>query len=175
MSEYLVLSAMGADRTGSVSELIKLACSCGCNILDSRMAIFGLEFTFIMFLTGDAKAINKIEAKIPLIAQKLELITMMKRTSGYNKTAFTQHYQVAYAGIDQPGILKSVTAFLAARNIDISSLKSDIDPDTNQMCAQILIALTESDSVEIIESDFFQLCQQIDIQGTITKVNSNLL
>ncbi|WP_440875892.1 glycine cleavage system protein R [Thalassotalea sp. PLHSN55] len=175
MSEYLVLTAMGADRTGAVSELTKLACSCGCNILDSRMAIFGLEFTFIMFLTGDAKAINKIESKLPMLSQKLELITMMKRTSGYKQRNFTSHYQVEYAGIDQPGILKSVTAFLAARNIDISSLKSDIDPDTNHMCAQIQIALTNNDSIEQIESDFFQLCQQIDVQGTITKVNSNLL
>ncbi len=175
MSEYLVLTAMGADRTGSVSELTKLACACNCNILDSRMAIFGLEFTFIMLLTGDAKAINKIEAKLPIISQKLELITMMKRTSGYKNHDFTQHYQVEYSGIDQPGILKSITAFLAARNIDISSLKSDIDPDTNQMCAQILIAFTDSVSIDELESDFFQLCQQIDIQGTITKVNSNLL
>ena len=45
MSEYLVLTAMGPDRTGSVSDLTKLASECGCNIIDSRMAIFGLEFT----------------------------------------------------------------------------------------------------------------------------------
>ena len=62
MSQYLVLNAMGADRTRSVSELTKLACECGCNIIDSRMAIFGLEFTLIMLLNGSAKAINQIES-----------------------------------------------------------------------------------------------------------------
>ncbi len=175
MSEYLVLTAMGADRTGCVSELTKLASACGCNILDSRMAIFGLEFTFIMLLTGSAKAINQIESKIPVVAQKLELITMMKRTSGYKAPDFTQHYHVEYAGIDQPGILKSVTAFFAARNIDISSLKSEINQQTNQMRANVLIALTNKTSIEEIENEFFQLCQQIDVQGTITKVNSNLI
>jgi glycine cleavage system transcriptional repressor len=71
--------------------------------------------------------------------------------------------------------LKSVTAFFAARQIDISSLKSEINQQTNQMRANVLIALTKNTSIESIEGDFFELCDQIDVQGTITKVNSNLI
>jgi len=175
MSEYLVLTAMGSDRTGCVSELTKLASACECNIIDSRMAIFGQEFTFIMLLNGSAKAIYQIETKLPTIAVKLDLITMMKRTSGYQAQDFTKHYEVSYAGIDQPGILKSVTAFFAARKIDISSLKSETNPETNQMRASIHIALTEGTSIEEIENEFFQLCQLIDVHGTITKADSNLI
>jgi glycine cleavage system transcriptional repressor len=169
MSQYLVLTAMGADRTGSVSELTKLASKCGCNIIDSRMAIFGLEFSLIMLLNGSAKAINQIENKLPAVAVK------MKRTSDYKKREFTHHYQVDYAGIDQPGLLKAVTAFFATRNIDLSSLKSEIDPVTNQMRATILIALTEDTSIAQLESDYFELCEQVDVQGCIKKVNSNLI
>ena len=175
MSQYLVLTAMGADRTGSVSELTKLASKCGCNIIDSRMAIFGREFSLIMLLNGTAKAINKIENKLPAMAVKLELTTIMKRTSGYKKRDFTHHYQVDYAGIDQPGVLKAMTAFFATRNFDLSSLKSEIDPESNQMRATILIALTEDTSIEQLESDYFELCEQIDVQGCIKKVSSNLI
>jgi glycine cleavage system transcriptional repressor len=175
MSQYLVLTAMGADRTGSVSELTKLASKCGCNIIDSRMAIFGLEFSLIMLLNGSAKAINQLESKIPAVAVKLELITMMKRTSGYKPRDFTHHYQVDYAGIDQPGVLKAVTAFFATRNIDLSSLKSEIDPVNNQMRATLLIALTKENSIKQLENDYFELCQQIDVQGCIKKVSSNLI
>lgn len=175
MSEYLVLTAMGADRTGSVSELTKLASKCGCNILDSRMAVFGLEFTFIMLLNGDARAINQLEGKLPAIAVELELITMMKRTSGYKSQEFTHHYQAEYAGIDQPGVLKSITAFFANRQIDISSLKSDINQDTNIMNAHILFSLTETTSIDELENEFLQLCEQINVQGCIKKSTSNLL
>ena len=153
MSRYLVLTAMGADRTGCVSELTKLASECECNILDSRMAIFGSEFTFIMLLTGDTRAINKVEARIPKVAHSLDLITMMKRTSGHKTFDLVKHYQVEYSGIDQPGILKSMTAFFATRKIDISSLKSKIDPKTNNMSANILFSLTEKiirDSLSLI-------------------------
>jgi glycine cleavage system transcriptional repressor len=175
MSQYLVLTAMGADRTGSVSELTKLASECGCNIVDSRMAVFGLEFTFIMLLNGEARAINKIEAKIPAIAVELELVTMMKRTSGYKSQELTQHYQAEYAGIDQPGVLKAITTFFASRKIDISSLKSEINPQTNVMSAHILFALTKNISIEELENSFLQLCEQIGVQGCIKEVKSNLL
>ncbi len=175
MSQYLVLTAMGADRTGSVSELTKLASECGCNILDSRMAIFGLEFTFIMLLNGDSKAINQIEAKIPATAATLELVTMMKRTSGYQSLNFTQHYQAEYAGIDQPGILKAITAFFANHSIDISSLKSNINQTSNTMSAHILFALTKNNSIDELENSFLQLCEQIGVQGCIKAANSNLL
>lgn len=109
-----------------------------------------------------------------MCAQKLELITMMKRTSGYRQRDFVHHYQVNYAGIDQPGILKAVTAFFATRNIDISSLKSEINQQNNHMSASILIALTKDTSIEILESDFVQLCEQFNVQGCIKNVQSNL-
>lgn len=164
---------MGPDRTGSVSSLTKLASECGCNIVDSRMAIFGLEFTMIMMLEGSAKAINQLESKLPAMAIKRELITMMKRTSEHSLKDYTEHYLVEYAGIDQPGVLKAVTAFFAARNIDISSLKSEIDSESKNMSATIQIALNEELSIEELESDYIALCEQIDVQGRITKVVSN--
>lgn len=175
MSQYLVLNAMGPDRTGSVSELIKLASKCGCSIRDSRMAIFGQEFTLIMMLEGDTKAINQVELKLPMIAQRLELITMMKRTSDHTPLDSSVYYQAEYAGIVQPGILKSVTAFFAARNIDLYSLKSQIDKKSNMVNACITFAINDQTKITEIENDFFELCQQIDIQGCIreSSLNSN--
>jgi glycine cleavage system transcriptional repressor len=164
---------MGADRTGSVSNLTKLASECACNIVDSRMAIFGLEFTMIMLLKGNTKAINQLECKLPAVAHKLELITMMKRTSDYKLRDFTHHYQAEYAGIDQPGVLKAITAFFATRSIDISSLKSEINPQNNHMSATLDIALTQEMSIEQLEKEYFALCEQIAVQGRITKVDLN--
>lgn len=169
VSQYLVLTAMGADKTGCVSELTNLASECGCNIMDSRMAIFGQEFTFIMLLKGDVRAINQLEAKLPPVAHELELITMMKRTSGYRTLDEGQHYLAEYTGTDHPGILNAVTAFFANRNIDISSLKSDIDPNTNNMSATIQFTVNGTTDVNDIENEFLQLCEQIDVQGCIKK------
>lgn len=175
MSQYLVLTAMGSDRTGCVSELTKLASECGCNILDSRMAIFGQEFTFIMLLNGDNRAINKIEVRLPMVAHSLDLITMMKRTSGHKSYDLVEHYQADYTGTDQPGILKSMTAFFAARKVDLSSLKSEIDPKTNIMSASISIALTQKINIDDIEHEFLQLCEQLGVQGCIRETTHSLV
>lgn len=170
MSQYLVLTAMGADRMGSVSELTNLASECGCNIMDSRMAIFGHEFSFIMLLQGDMRAINQIESKLPMLAHSLDLLTMMKRTSGYKSLDISQYFQAEYCGIDQPGILKSVTAFFAQRQLDISSLKSEINPETNIMSAVVEFTVNDSANTDALEIDFLQLCEQFDVQGCIKEI-----
>jgi glycine cleavage system transcriptional repressor len=175
MSQYLVLTAMGADRTGCVSELTKLVSECGCNILDSRMAIFGQEFTFIMLLHGDNRAIIKIETRLPMVAHSLDLITMMKRTSGHKSYDLVEHYQADYTGTDQPGLLKAMTTFFATRKIDISSLKSEINPKNNIISASISIALTQKISIDEIENDFLQLCEQLGLQGCIKETSHSLV
>ncbi|HHU9887380.1 TPA: ACT domain-containing protein, partial [Escherichia coli] len=45
---YLVITALGADRPGIVNTITRHVSSCGCNIEDSRLAMLGEEFTFIM-------------------------------------------------------------------------------------------------------------------------------
>ena len=45
--QHLVLTAIGQDKTGLVSELTGLVSECRCNVVDSKMAIFqNLESLF---------------------------------------------------------------------------------------------------------------------------------
>ena len=43
------------------------------------------------------------------------------------------------------------------------------------MSATILFALTKSNSIDDLEHDFLELCEQVGVQGCIKKVSSNLL
>ena len=52
LQHYLVITALGADRPGIVNTITRHVSSCGCNIEDSRLAMLGDEFTFIMLLSG---------------------------------------------------------------------------------------------------------------------------
>lgn len=63
---YLVITALGADRPGIVNTITRHVSSCGCNIEDSRLAMLGEEFTFIMLLSGTWNAITLIESTLPL-------------------------------------------------------------------------------------------------------------
>ena len=56
LQHYLVITALGADRPGIVNTITRHVSSCGCNIEDSRLAMLGDEFTFIMLLSGSWNA-----------------------------------------------------------------------------------------------------------------------
>ncbi|MGU3840932.1 ACT domain-containing protein, partial [Vibrio diabolicus] len=56
MKQHLVLTAVGTDRPGICNQVVHLVTQAVCNIVDSRIAIFGSEFTLIMLLTGNASS-----------------------------------------------------------------------------------------------------------------------
>ncbi|BBU82015.1 hypothetical protein EIMP300_34150 [Escherichia coli] len=80
---YLVITALGADRPGIVNTITRHVSSCGCNIEDSRLAMLGEEFTFIMLLSGSWNAITLIESTLPnwLFLQGVERC----RTGSFNR------------------------------------------------------------------------------------------
>ncbi len=47
---YLVLTAVGPDRPGLVSEISSLVLAAGANLEDSRMAILGGEFALLVLV-----------------------------------------------------------------------------------------------------------------------------
>ncbi|WP_440055682.1 glycine cleavage system protein R [Pseudoalteromonas sp. T1lg65] len=124
-NHQLVLTAIGEDRSGIVGELTQLVSDCNCNIIDSRIAILGNEFTFIMLLAGDMAAISRVEHTLPSKGMELGLLTMMKRTSSHQQSEFSAGYTLQYDGLDSPGTLSKVTRFFAQQGISICSLKSD--------------------------------------------------
>ena len=156
-TQYLVVTAIGTDRTGIVGDLTRLVHDCSCNILDSHMAIFGREFTFIMMLSGDRQAIAKAENTLPSSSHEIGLLTMMKRTSkqkqlvNENEAPHTK-LVIEYVGPDIPGTLNSVTEFLAKQEVHISSLKTDAfhddSSDTTQHATVISIRLSSVSDVK---------------------------
>jgi glycine cleavage system transcriptional repressor len=125
MAQQLVVTAIGTDRTGIVSQLARLVSDCNCNIVDSRMAIFGNEFTFIMLLAGDAAAISKIEYLLPSSGPDLALLTMTKRTSAHQPPPLSAPYVLSYTGPDKVGTLGTISSLLADQQVYIGALRSE--------------------------------------------------
>ena len=170
--QYLVVTAIGTDRTGIINDLTRLVNECSCNILDSRMAIFGQEFTFIMLLSGDRLAISKIENSLPSTSHALGLLTMMKRTTRHQELPDSKGFAIEYVGPDIPGTLNKVTDFLAHKHVNISSLKADAfhdpDDDRSKHATQLTLKLAEDIDVDLFTDEFSQLCKSLDQEMTMT-------
>ena len=148
---YLVITALGADRPGIVNTITRHVSSCGCNIEDSRLAMLGDEFTFIMLLSGTWNAITLIESTLPLKGAELDLLIVMKRTTARPRPAMPATVWVQV------------------------ELVSRTQPAENGKAAQLFIQITahspaSHDSANI-EDAFKALCTELNAQGSINVVN----
>ncbi|MGF1727244.1 glycine cleavage system protein R [Photobacterium nomapromontoriensis] len=178
MEHYLVVTAVGMDRPGISDEITRLITHSDCNIVDSRLAIFGREFTLIMLLSGSTNAIARVESTLPLKAQEHDLLTMMKRTSKheYRYYPYTADFQIE--ADDSPGLIEQYTRFFASRNIDIGSLSAHTHESKqagtpNRFQLQISTNLPEGCNLMTLQEEFETLCQQLLVTGNVTFVGHN--
>lgn len=169
MTNYLVVTAMGADRPGLVSRLARLASDCDCDIVDSRMALFGNEFTLIMMISGSWPAITKIETMLPSLSVELELMTVMKRTSRHVPKNYVSRVEVTISGEDQRGTMKTITQFLAERSLDLAAVRSHADDNEGLQTQSIFLAINIPDKVDLtkLETSIYQLAEEMNLECSI--------
>jgi glycine cleavage system transcriptional repressor len=172
MTHYLVVTAMGEDRPGLVSRLARLASDCDCNIVDSRMAIFGNEFTLIMMISGAWSAITKIESLLPNLSVELELMTIMKRTSKHTAKNYISRIEVTFTGEDQRGTMQKITEFLAAKNLDLAAVRSHADQEETTLSQSILLAINIPEHIDLqqFELDIHSLAGSLTLQCSIKRM-----
>ncbi len=170
MSNHLVVTAMGSDRSGIVSKFARLASDCDCDIVDSRMALFGNEFTLIMMLSGSWASITKMETQLPILSVALELMTVMKRTSKHTPKNYISRLEVTFSGQDQRGTMKKITQFLADRSLDLAAVRSHADEDNQEKPTQhvfLTINIPEKVDMAKLETSINKLASEMSLDCTI--------
>ncbi|WP_122034278.1 glycine cleavage system protein R [Aliivibrio sp. EL58] len=176
MPQHLVITAVGTDRPGISNKVTRLVTDSSCNIVDSRIASFGSEFTLIMLLSGTANAISRIENTLPLLGQKHDLITMMKRTSPHQDRDIFYTIDAFVESEDRPGLTEKFTDFLANRDIDLKTLSAQtLKKGENQNTFQIQITAEIFKECHIIEiqEQFEALCASLNVSGKINFYKTN--
>ena len=178
--QYLVMTAIGENKTGLVSELTGLVYQCGCNVVDSKMAIFANEFTVIMLLEGSQQHILQLETQLPALAMNLGMLTTLKRTQKsasipHQLDNLDQHFLIVLEGPDKAGTIKHITSFLAKWNVDIIGLRSKIKTvnDEPYQTAQIEISITDGQLVEQFSKELILASQSEGLTCAITPVTLN--
>ena len=156
MKHQLIVTILGTDRSGILSEIASTVSEVHCNILDSRQAIYGTEFSLTMILEGTHQAITKAECLLPPLCQRLDLLSMMKRTSHHAKQNLEHLFDVEFSGVDAAGLIKSVTGFFADRNASISAFRQRTFTDkvTGQEMMRCKFVVNIPDSVDFGELEY---------------------
>lgn len=172
---YLVITALGTDRPGIVNAITRHVSSCGCNIEDSRLAMLGEEFTFIMLLSGSWNAITLIESTLPQKGAELELLIVMKRTNSHERPPMPATVWVQVEVKDSPHIIERFTDLFHSNQMNIAELVSRTQPAESGLPPQLHIQITAhspgNPDASNIEQAFHRLCTELKAQGSISVVN----
>lgn len=125
--DYLVLTAMGADRVGLVEELSHRISSLGCNIEDSRMALLGGEFSIIMLLSGEPAAMKDLSDRTEELEAALALSLRIKNTAP-PRSRKDRSYKLETVSPDEKGLVHLITGTLKRHGANIEDMKTEVVP-----------------------------------------------
>ncbi|WP_260259051.1 glycine cleavage system protein R [Vibrio intestinalis] len=179
MTQHLVITAVGTDRPGVCNQVVHLVTRSGCNIVDSRIALFGNEFTLIMLLSGNNAAITRVETTLPLLGQEHDLITMMKRTSKHDHPNNSYTLEVFIESDDKPGLTEKFTQFFANKQIGLSSLsaqtheKDKLHADSDQFHLALTALVDSECNLMQIQEEFNELCAELSVKGSLNFIKNS--
>ena len=176
----LIISAVGPDRPGIVSEISGVITSHGGNIEKSRMTRLGSDFTIIMLVMVDSKweeslvvALQAIK-ELSITTKGTEPNTVIK---GENcQVTGGENCQISLSGADNEGIVKVLSKYLAGKSINILEMETHISnaPVTGTPLFN-LIAITSTPvnlNMSNIQSDLNQIAQKLGVEITVNQSES---
>lgn len=168
---YLVISALGKDRSGIVDEFSKAILDIGCNITDSRMTVLGGEFAILLMVEGNWNTLGRLEAAIPALEQQLDLTIIVKRTEGRDRSDPSLPYVVDVVSLDHPGIVHQLANFFSKRKINIEDMAttSYAAPHTGTVMFSVHMTVGIPADIHIasLRDDFMEFCDAINLDAII--------
>jgi glycine cleavage system transcriptional repressor len=120
----LILTAVGPDRVGLVEKISQFIARHGCNIEDSKMAVFCGEFAVIVLIGGDGSKLVKIANDYREIEAETGL-TISLKTPAIRKTAESfLPYKLTASCMDHPGIVHQISTVLSGMGVNIESMET---------------------------------------------------
>ncbi len=120
--DHLILTAIGPDQVGLVEKISKFISRYGCNIEDSKMAVFCGEFAVIVLIGGDEGRLAKISREYREIEQETGLAIAIKTPSTRKASEFFLPYKLTASCMDHPGVVYRITGVLSSLGVNIESM-----------------------------------------------------
>lgn len=121
----LVLTVVGADRTGLVQSIAETITAVGGNWEESRMARLAGQFAGILLVTVDAGRADELVAAL----RKLEasgLVITARPTQAAETPSPSVTVRLQLTANDRPGIVRDVSKVLAERGMNVEELETEV-------------------------------------------------
>jgi len=124
MRTTLLLTAIGADRTGLVESLAQKIAAAGGNWEESRLARLGGQFAGIVLVTIDGAKSDQLVASLRELEPGLQVTA--RPVAAPTAAGSGTRVRLTVTGGDRPGIVRDVSRILAERGVNVEELESSM-------------------------------------------------
>jgi glycine cleavage system regulatory protein len=125
MRTTLLLTAVGADRTGLVESLAQRIAAVSGNWEESRLARLGGQFAGIVLVSVDSANVEQLLASLRDLDASGLSVTSRMITPPASAPAGSR-VRLTVTGGDRPGIVRDVSRILAERGVNVDELESSM-------------------------------------------------
>ncbi len=126
MTEWNMLTVVGADRPGIVAAVTDRLYREGWNLGEASMIRLGGNFTIMMMVASDGDGEKALEAVLRPLTDAMDLRLHVDAIGGGLHRHLVPNIQVRVSGADRAGIVAKVTGALAGAGFNILELESDV-------------------------------------------------
>jgi glycine cleavage system transcriptional repressor len=176
MTNYLVISAIGDDRPGTINRLARAILDHNCNIEDSRMSVLGGSFAQILLVGGKWNNLAKLESALANLQEQLQLTITTRHTELREAQARVLSYTVDVVALNQPGIVSKLSSFFAARGINIHDMATNAYKAAHtaspMFSVRMIIDVPCHVQISQLREDFLDLCDEDNLDGVMEPLKS---
>ena len=160
----IIISAIGTDRPGIVSELSGVITSHGGNVEESRMSRLGSDFAIIMLVTVAPDWEESLEVALKSITE----LTITTKPTKLPQVGDGRQFSINLNGADNEGIVKVLSKYLAKKSINILEMETHISqaPISGTPLFNLNATVSIPSDVEEkgIQSDLSQIAQDLGVE-----------
>ncbi len=160
----LIITAIGSDRTGIVSELSSIITTHGGNVEESRMSRLGSDFAIIMLVSVSTDWEESLEVAL----QSINDLTISTKLTQIQEIGDNKKYKIGLHGADNEGIVKVLSKYLAEKSINVLEMETHIShaPISGTPLFNLNASVSVPNDVEetVIQSDLSQIAQKLGVE-----------
>ncbi|MCB1627284.1 MAG: transcriptional regulator [Gammaproteobacteria bacterium] len=171
---FLLVSAIGPQSTPLLTVLGKRVVDAGCNLIEARVSMLGMEVCVLLLAGGAWDAIAKFENALTRLAREEQISLSSRRTTARELTGNTLPYAVEVIAADKSGILYQLGDFFARRGITVENLSSSryraTQTGAEMFSAQITIGVPVSTHISSLRDDFLEFCDTLNLDAILEPI-----
>jgi glycine cleavage system transcriptional repressor len=171
MKQFIVVSAIGSDRTGMVYDLTRVVLDCGGNICESRMTALGSEFAMAMLVGGNWHTLARLETELKKLGDDSNMTVLIRRTEERAARPDVVTYSVDVVSLDQPGIVFNLAGFFSSRGIDIAELSTRsyaaAHTGAPMFSVQLVVHIPSRIHLAALREEFMDMCDHLNLDAIL--------